>query len=424
MKRTGKMQPISSLRNHADFMRLWKAQAVSAFGSRITRTALPIIAINTLGVSETVVATLAALQLAPGVVLALFAGGLVDRSRKRRILIGADLFRAGVVLSLTVAWAFGALTMAHVIVVGALVGAASSMFQITDVAYLPALIPHELLANGNAKLSATEAIAEVSGPASAGVLIAALGAPLAVLIDAASYLWSAFMLGLIRRPEPAPKRAPPSASVGWQTTKDLRLGMRTVFDQTQVRPIAISLIVWSVTSGFFVALYAMFCLRELRLSVATLGMIVAMGGFGALGGALVSRRLVRGIGLGWTLILCAAGSTTTALFIPLASGSRTTVLLCLGAHQLLSDGFAAAFMIQAVTLRQTVLPKEVLGRANAAIHVCTLGLLPVTAILAGLLAEATTMRIAVWVGVVIGLGVPLTLLPLRKLKQMPLSPVA
>src|SRR3954469_7995002 len=103
---------VASLWRHADFMRLWAAQAISAFGSRITRTALPIIAVNTLGVSETVVATLAALQLAPGVVLALFAGGFVDRSRKRWILIGADLFRAGVVLSLTCAWALGVLTMA------------------------------------------------------------------------------------------------------------------------------------------------------------------------------------------------------------------------------------------------------------------------------------------------------------------------
>src|SRR5215467_14564931 len=89
---------------HADFLRLWSAQAVSAFGSRITRTALPIIAVNTLGVPETMLGVLAALQLAPGVVLALFAGGFVDRGKKRRILISADLFRAAVVASLTIAW--------------------------------------------------------------------------------------------------------------------------------------------------------------------------------------------------------------------------------------------------------------------------------------------------------------------------------
>src|SRR6185503_3470038 len=100
------------------------------------------------------------------------------------------------------------LSMIHVVIVGAGVGAASALFQITDVAYLPALIGRRRLAEGNAKLETTEAVAEITGPASAGVLIAALGAPLAVAIDAASYLWSALLLGRIRAVErPAARRA-------------------------------------------------------------------------------------------------------------------------------------------------------------------------------------------------------------------------
>ena len=67
--------------------------------------------------------------------LAVFAGGFVDRSRKRRILVASDLFRAAVIGTLTLAWAFGALSMIHVILVGALVGAATALFQIADVAY-------------------------------------------------------------------------------------------------------------------------------------------------------------------------------------------------------------------------------------------------------------------------------------------------
>src|SRR6476659_6958880 len=142
------MAERSGLWAHRDFLRLWGAQAISAFGSRITRIALPIIAVKTLGEPETVVATLAALQLAPGVVLALFTGGFVDRGRKRRILVAADLFRAATILSLTVAWALGALSMVHVILVGAAVGAASALFQITDVAYLPLLVGKHQLAEG------------------------------------------------------------------------------------------------------------------------------------------------------------------------------------------------------------------------------------------------------------------------------------
>src|SRR6185312_9530131 len=154
-------------------------------------------------------------QLAPGVVLALFTGGFVDRGRKRRILVAADLFRAAAILSLTLAWAVGVLSMLHVIVVGAAVGAATALFQITDVAYLPQLVGKHHLAEGNSKLEATEAVAEVTGPASAGALIAALGAPLAVAIDAATYVWSAVVLGRIQAPEPPPEPAPSAESSTW-----------------------------------------------------------------------------------------------------------------------------------------------------------------------------------------------------------------
>jgi hypothetical protein len=115
--------------------------------------------------------------------------------------------------------------------------------------------------------------------------------------------------------------------------------------------------------------------------------------------------------------VCSALSMFAALLIPMAHGSYTLVYL--GAHQLVSDGFNVAFIIQAVTLRQTVLPKEILGRANAAILVCTAGVLPGVAIGAGVLAQLTTIRFAVWVGVAVGLAVPLFLLPLRRVREMP-----
>jgi MFS family permease len=413
------MLPRTGLWAHADFMRLWSAQAISAFGSRITRTALPIIAITSLGEPETIVALLSSVYLIPGIILALFTGGFIDRSRKRRILIGADVLRAVAVASITTAWWLGALNIWHLVVVGALVGAASALFSIADNTYLPVLIGKRQLAEGNAKLEATEAVAEVTGPASAGVLIGTFGAPLAVALDAASYLWSAVMLRRIRTVEPAPQPVPSAQSSTWQSQRDLRDGMRAVFGHPLVRPVVIALVVWSIAGGFFTALYTLFCLRTLGLSELTFGLIVAMGGIGSLLGAILSRRLVAALGLGRTLIVTATISLAGGLLIPLASGSRFTVLSLLAAHQLISDCFSVAFVIQAVTLRQTVLPRDLLGRANAAVHVCTASLVPITAIAAGVLAQLTSIRDAVWVGVLIGLAAPLFLLPLRKVTAMP-----
>ena len=417
------MTERASLWRHADFLRLWAAQAISAYGSRITRTALPIVAIAMLDQTESVIGLLVTLQLAPGVVLALFAGGFIDRGNKRRILIAADLIRAAAVASLTVSWAIGTLAMAQVIVVGAIVGAASALFAITDNAYLPALIGKAQLSEGNAKIEATEAIAEITGPASAGVLIAALGAPLAVAIDAVTYVWSAFMLGQIKAREPAAAEETPTASLSAAMRgSDLRIGMRAVFGHPIVRPIVISHMVWSLSGGFFMALYTPFCLRVLELDTATFGIVIAMGGVGALAGALLSRGFVRVFGLGRTIVITSALSLTCALFIPLADGPYAVILAFLIAHQLLSDGFSVAFVIQAVTLRQTVLRKEILGRANAAIHVVTASLLPIGALIAGFLAELAGTRTAVWVGVLIGLVAPVLLLPVWKVKEMPHGP--
>jgi Na+/melibiose symporter-like transporter len=263
------------------------------------------------------------------------------------------------------------------------------------------------------------------------VLIAALGAPLAVIVNTATYLWSAMRLGRIRSVEQISNDTDlasdtaqlPAATAprGSQTWRDIVLGLQTVLGHRLVRPLVMSLMITSVAGGFFAALYPLFCLRVLGLSESTFGMIIGVGGVGALGGALLSRPLARAIGVGPTLLVTGGLSVASALCLPLAAvvSSHVAVLACLCGHQLFSDGFMVAFVIQAVTLRQTVLPREVLGRANAAIYLCTMGVLPIAALAAGTVAQLTGVRIAVGVGVACGLIAPLCLWPLRRLHALP-----
>ena len=431
-------------------MRLWTAQTFSAFGSRITRTALPVIAVATLGVPEGMMGVMAAAQFAPGVLIAMFAGGFIDRCSKRRILIGADLARVALVASLPIAWWFGALSLLQLALVGAGVGAATALFMITDNAYLPALISKPQLEEGNAKLETTDAIAEIAGPAAAGSLIAALGAPLAVVVDAVSYLWSALWLVQIREPQRrdsaaaiAPATGPngvaepldpqmertserseqdpsPRKPLRPPALADLRFGLRTIFNHPQVKWLVLAHMVWSISGGFFMTLYAMYCLRILHLSTTLLGIVIAFGGIGALLGALLSRGLKRRFGIGPTLVVASTLSLLVAILMPLAATtSHLTMLVLLVTHQVASDGFAVAYVVQAVTLRQTVLPADVLGRCNAAIHVCTNGIVPIAALTAGLLAQLVGITIAVWVGVLVGFIAPLFLLPLWRLRALP-----
>ena len=155
---------IGLLWRHSDFKRLWAAQAVSAFGSRITRTALPVIAILLVTANPMELALLGSLEVIPAVLVGLLAGGWIDRSKKRDILVAADISRAVLVFSVPlVAWVAD-VTMLQLYLIAAVSGASSALFRLADNAYLPALIGRESLIEGNSKLETTESIAEIGGP--------------------------------------------------------------------------------------------------------------------------------------------------------------------------------------------------------------------------------------------------------------------
>jgi len=193
--------PQGGLWREADFLRLWSAQAISALGSRITRTALPILAVLSIGAGADEVAVLSAVAVAPGVLVGLAIGGRVDRRAKRPLLIGADLVRAGLLLTLPLAAWLGRLGMGQLYLVAALCGAATTLFQIADNAYLPTLIGKDRLIEGNSKLESTEAVAEIIGPGLGGILVQAITAPLAIVFDSLSFVASGLLLGAIRREE-------------------------------------------------------------------------------------------------------------------------------------------------------------------------------------------------------------------------------
>ncbi|XXT14518.1 MFS transporter [Sorangium sp. So ce429] len=403
--------PREGLSRNPDFLRLWAAQAVSALGSRVSRTALPVIAILSLGADAAALSVLSALSTAPGVLVGLFAGGLVDRSRKRPLLIGADLVRAALILSVPIAAWAGGLGTLQLYGVAALVGMATSLFQIADNAYLPALVGQDHLVEANARLEGTEAAAEIAGPGAAGILIQLLTAPVTMVADALSYLWSAALLGRIRSVE-APALPDAGAGVeGPSLLEDLRVGLRHGFGHPVVGATFLALGVQAFFSGgVFLTLYMLYLLEHLRLSPAAAGLIISAGGVGALGGSVIAGWLGRRVGAGPAMILSLAAAQGGVVLIPLAAHLGQLAVPALVVHQLVGDGFMVAFMIHAVSARQSMLPLNVLGRVNATLHVLTGALLPAGALAAGWLAGRIGVEAAVWVGVLGGLAAPLLLL--------------
>ncbi|MDB5444455.1 MAG: transporter, partial [Phenylobacterium sp.] len=345
-----------------DFRRLWAAQAVSDFGARITRDGLPMMAVLALAASPAQLGLLAALAGAPALLVGLSAGGLVDRSRRRTLLIAADLVRAAVLVTLPLAAWLRVLGLGQVFAAAALVAAASALFDIADHAYLPSLVGRDRLTEANARIGATESLAEMGGPALAGLLFQWLTAPFAVAVNAATYLVSAAFLARIAsresRPEPQPRAR--------RWLDGVRTGAAAAWREPVVRPLLGLAIGSSLFGGIFSALYIVFALRTLGLTPALLGVTIATGGAGALAGSLMAQPLARAIGAGPAILASALAASASALLIPLSPPGVLPAMTSLIAAQLLGDSFGVVTLILAVSLRQSRLPVELLGRTGAA----------------------------------------------------------
>lgn len=405
-------RPRGALWDNPDFLKLWAAQSLSAVGSRFTREGMPMVAALVLGASATDLGLLVALSALPGVLLGPLVGAWIDRTRRRRVLILADLARAAALFTVPIAFLADALTIPQIWAVATLVAFLSMLFQTADNAYLPSVVGREHLLEGNTKLATTDAAAEVAGPALAGTLIQVLGAPIAILVDAASYLWSALLLGAIRKPE-APIATGDMAPDMW---RDVKEGLAFVARHETLRPLTLCLASFTFFVSFFSPLYVLYAVRDLGLGPGLLGVVVALGGIGALIGAPFAARLGRRFAPRPLLLTTLLGYGLATCLIPLAGGPPWLAALILAVPQLCGDSLYMVFSTNALTLRQTVTPDALLGRMAGTIHWVTGGLGLVAALMAGMMADAVGIRSVLWVG---ALGIVASSLWLLALPRQP-----
>lgn len=396
------------------FKKLWAAQAVSAFGARITREGLPIMAVVSLGAGAATLGVLAAVSGGAALAAALAAGGFIDRHRRRPLLVGADLLRAVVLIAIPIAAALGVLTLPQVLLAAALVAAASVVFDIASHSYLPSIIGKTELVEGNSRLAATESVAEVGGPALAGMLFQWLSAPIAVAANAVTYLVSAGFLATIKSREAAPAESPPD-----HRTRDVTQGFRLAWSEPHVRPLLLMTASQGLFGGVFSALYVLFAVRTLGLTPAMLGLAIGAGGVGALAGAFIAPRLSRSLGQGRTIIVATAGAALAVLVTPFAPAAPAAGLAALIVSQVIGDAFAVAGGVLTASLRQTLLPQAVLGRVAGAFHASAGAMAVIGALGGGLLGQAIGPRAALLIAA-LGFFIPAliaVLSPLRDLRE-------
>jgi MFS family permease len=412
----GRMPTLSlgGLWRHADFRRLWAAQSVSLLGSEITALALPLMAVLVLDASPVEMGLLAAAGTAPFLLCSLPVGVWIDRRRRRPVLIAADVVRAGLLISIPLAAWLGILRIEQVYAVTFLVGVLGVFFEVAHYAYVPALVGRESVVEGNSKLQISYSAAEAGGPGVAGLLVQLISAPAAIVIDAATFLGSAVLLRRIETPEP-PVEIQPSRGV----RGDIETGLRALLGHRLLRPIVLASITESIFIKGIAAIFVLYATRELEISPVMLGVILAVGGLGAIPGALLSAPAAARFGVGPTIIGGWLIAMAMWLLIPLANGPLAIPVL---AASMLLGGVAGTIVnVQQWSLRQLVTPDALQGRVTASHRFLVYGAYPLGALLGGWLGATLGLRPAIALCALGALTVPVwvAVSPLRRLREQP-----
>ena len=385
-----------SLWRNSDFLKLWTGQTVSELGSRITRDGLPWAAVLVLGATPSEMGILSSLGSASVLAFGLVAGVWADRMPKRPTLIATDLARAALLATIPLAAVWQRLAMPQLYLVAAAAGVLTVFFDVAYQSYLPFLVQPGELVEANTKLMFSSTGSEIVGPGAAGILVQWITAPLAIMVDAASFLFSAFTLFLIREPGSAAPQI--AASEPRQIWRDSLAGLHFVWGDPILRALGLRAMVAYLSGGFIMPLFTLYAIQSLHLAPAALGLTIAIGGASGMLGAMLSSRIVGRFGLGPAFIGAAVCQGVSMCLIPGAHGSPAVAIAFLAGAQLLGDSATAVYIINENSLRQRVTPPEMLGRVNAAMQLATRGMLPLGALTSGFLAEAIGVRTVLAIG--------------------------
>jgi len=386
------------------FTVFWVAQSLSYTGSQITEFAIPLTAALVLGADAAQMGVLGAAEMLPPLVFGVLAGAVVDRFGRASLLLWSSLGQAGVLMTIPVAAWSGLLTLPQLYVVAFVLASLALVYGLAATAYLPILVDRRQLVQANSAMQVSDSVPSIAGPGLAGVLVQLLTAPVAVAVDAISFVVAAALLLGARRPEPSPVAAGRLGS-------SLRAGLAGFLERPGLWAPTAALGSHALFYGGILALFVLYAVRDLRLTPATLGLLYAVATLGpllvALGAATVTRRL----GFRWTAVF-AAGLFGANLLIPLAGGPAWLVVLMLVvARGLVGQGAVFLGIVRSTLLQQTV-PAELVGRVNSVVNLVEWGPLPLGSLAGGALGQLIGLRPALFVLAIGGLtALPWVVIP-------------
>ena len=407
------------LREH-DYRNFWFGQTVSVFGDQITLLALPILAVLVLGADPAQMGILTAVGLLPHLLFSLPAGVWLDRvHRRRRLMVVADVIRAAVIAIVPIAYVLDALSLELAFVLAFVVGTVSVVFDLAWLSLVTAVARREQLVEANALLNASRSVSTVGGPALAGILVQVLTAPFALLVDALSFLASAFFLGRVRAPDPPVEHDP-------GTIRDqLSAGMSFIVRDPIMRPSVFAVATMNLFNYGYQALFILFATRYLRIEPGLLGLVIGAAAVGAVLGAAIAAPLGRRIGIGPAYILGLIVFPAAAIAIPLAQGLPFALVIVVLFVAEFFGGLGVMILdINGGALLIARTPARIRGRAGGAFRFVNMGVRPIGATLGGILGSLIGVRETLLIVTVAQLVGLLWLIgsPIPRLRELPESP--
>ena len=367
------------------FTAFWAGETASQFGDRISELALPLIAVGMLAASPTEVGLLTAAVWAPNL-LSLLVGSWVDRqTRRKRLLVAADLLRAVALLSLPVAYWLEVMTLGQLFVVALLSGVGQVLFSSAHSSFFVVLVDREQYVEANSKLSTSRSASFVAGPAAGGFLIQTLTAPVAVLVDAVSFLCSAFLIGRIQA---APSPVGETSSL----LADARAGLRYVLGHRYLR----SGLACVTTVNFFgfvaQALVILFASRSLGLPVGLIGLAFGVGAIGGLLGAVVAPALSARYGVGRMMLLGAVLFPAPTAAIALANGPNWLAATTIALAEAVAGAGVMLLDINLNSVMTSATADDMRSRVAGVFGMINYGARPLGAVAGGLLGSWLGLR--------------------------------
>ena len=408
----------TSLWRNGPFLRLWTGQTASSVGSQLGRLAIPVLAVSVLHATEFQVGLLTAVETAAFLLIGLPAGAWVDRWRKRRVMLIADLARAIVLASVPIMFFAGVLTIWQLMVVGAIVGVASVFFDVAYQSYLPVLVDLKQLGEGNSKLETTGQLARVTGPALAGALLAIVRPAVLIGLDAVTFLLSFVALSTIRDhevPKPIADRRP--------LVTEIKEGMMFVVQEPLLRRIVLTTSTTNLFGMIAMTMIPVLVLRQLDISPAIYGFGLSLGAIGGLLGAMFSARIATLIGEGTAIPVSGLLAGVAIVGLALMTVFPDAAVPIFVGSEFLYSFSVLVYNITQVTFRQRICPPRLLGRMNASIRFIVWGVMPIGAIASGLLSTAIGVELTIAIGAVGSVLACVFVLfsPLLGMRELPLQ---